>query len=110
MLTHHVIRIEIFDDSLYHYYESSVNVKMAKISCFGSYLGNPSLQSIGAIVVLLVLLGVCDANSYCKKHKAKQILKLPSKGMISEKIFFYLNQSILGFQLYSVSILIAIFI
>ena len=92
--THHVIRIKIFDDSLYYYYESSVNVKMANISNFGLCLGNSSLQSICVIVVLVVFLGVCDANSYCKKHKAKQILKLPSKGMIAGKIFFYLNQSI----------------
>ena len=81
MLTYHVIRIKIFDDSLS--YEASVNVKMSKNSSFGSCLGKSSVQSICAIIVLFVFLGECDANSYCKKHKAKQILKLPSKGMIT---------------------------
>ena len=107
MLTYHVIRIKIFDDSLS--YEASVNVKMSKNSSFGSCLGKSSVKFICAIIVLLVFLGVCDANSYCKKHKAKQILKLPSKGMIAGKIFFYLNQSIF-YQSYSVSIQIVIFI
>ena len=90
MLTYHVIRIKIFDDSLSH--EASVNVKMSKNSSFGSCPGKSSVQSICAIIVLLIFLGACDANSCCKKHKAKQTLKLPSKGMINRKIFFILTK------------------
>ena len=68
-------------------YEASANVKMAKNSNFVSCLGNLNSQPMCVIVVLLVFLGVCDANSNTINDEAKQMLKLRSEGMNDKKIF-----------------------
>ena len=70
-----------------HKYEASANVKMAKNSNFELCFGNLNSQPMCVIAVLVVFLGIGDANSNTINDEAKQMLELRSEGMNAKKIF-----------------------